>query len=123
VPGMRGNRRFLHSATRIFLLRLVALVNLMRLSLLKAAHVVMSFAAWQEIRVRSSRDLRFLCSGSLVKLRFATNTAAFAYASFAQDQQIKSNFNQANSYLTKLFLSGHSMRARWHYPVSQITVS
>jgi len=32
----------------------------MRLSLMKAAHVVASFAAWQEIRVRSGRDLRFL---------------------------------------------------------------
>src|ERR1700733_3413432 len=64
-----------------------------------------------------------LRSGSLVKLRFATNTAAFSYASFAQDQQIKSNFNQANPPLARLFLSSHSMRARWYYPVSQITVS
>jgi hypothetical protein len=28
----------------------------MRLSLLKAAHAVVSSAAWQEIRVRSGRD-------------------------------------------------------------------
>jgi hypothetical protein len=35
---------------------LVALANLMRLSLTKAAHVVLSSAAWQEIRVRSGRD-------------------------------------------------------------------
>jgi hypothetical protein len=39
-----------------FLLVLVALVNFMRLSLLKAAHVALSCAAWQEIRVRSGRD-------------------------------------------------------------------
>jgi hypothetical protein len=31
-------------------------VILMRLSLTKAAHVAMSSAAWQEIRVRSGRD-------------------------------------------------------------------
>jgi hypothetical protein len=35
---------------------LVALANFMRLSLLKAAHAVVSSAAWQEIRVRSGRD-------------------------------------------------------------------
>jgi hypothetical protein len=35
---------------------LVALVNFMRLSLTKAAHVVVSSAARQEIRVRSGRD-------------------------------------------------------------------
>jgi hypothetical protein len=31
----------------------MALVNLMRLSLMKAAYAVVSGAAWQEIRVRS----------------------------------------------------------------------
>jgi hypothetical protein len=34
----------------------VALANFMRLSLLKAAHAVVSSAAWQEIRVRSGRN-------------------------------------------------------------------
>jgi len=34
----------------------MALANFMRLSLLKAAHAVVSSAAWQEIRVRSGRD-------------------------------------------------------------------
>jgi hypothetical protein len=38
---------------------LVALAIFMRLSLKKAAHVAMSSAARQEIRVRSGRDLRF----------------------------------------------------------------
>ena len=38
---------------RIFLLRLVALANFMRLSLRKAAHAAVSSAVWQEIRVRS----------------------------------------------------------------------
>ena len=36
-----------------FLWNLVALANFMRLSLRKGAHVVVSSAAWQEIRVRS----------------------------------------------------------------------
>jgi len=42
-----------HSASPDFLLNLVALANFMRLSLLKAAHVALSCAAWQEIRLRS----------------------------------------------------------------------
>ena len=46
-----------HSST---LLELVALANPMRLSLMKAAHVVVSSAAWQEIRVRSGRDDKFV---------------------------------------------------------------
>jgi hypothetical protein len=37
--SIEGNRRSLHCATPDFLLRLVALANFMRLSLLKAAHV------------------------------------------------------------------------------------
>jgi hypothetical protein len=37
----------------VFLLNLVALANLMRLSLLKGAHAALSCAARQEIRVRS----------------------------------------------------------------------
>jgi hypothetical protein len=39
---------------------MVALANFMRLSLTKAAHVVASCAAWQEIRVRSGRDDNFV---------------------------------------------------------------
>jgi hypothetical protein len=35
---------------------LVALANFLRLSLLKAARAFVFKAAWQEIRVRSSRD-------------------------------------------------------------------
>jgi hypothetical protein len=46
-----------------FLSRLVALTNLMRLSLRKAAHAAMSSAAWQEIRVRSGRDDKFKGGG------------------------------------------------------------
>jgi hypothetical protein len=53
---LKENRRSLHYATPDFLLVLVALANFMRLSLLKAAHAVLSSAAWQEIRVRSGRD-------------------------------------------------------------------
>jgi hypothetical protein len=50
------NRRSLRYATPDFLSMLVALANLMRLSLRKAAHANVSSAAWQEIRVRSGRD-------------------------------------------------------------------
>jgi hypothetical protein len=45
---------------------LVALANIMRLSLMKAAHVVMSGAAKQEIRVRSGRDDKFLLCDEFV---------------------------------------------------------
>jgi hypothetical protein len=38
----------------------------MRLSLTKAAHVAMSSAAWQEIRVRSGRDDKFVCTRRIV---------------------------------------------------------
>jgi len=41
------------SASPDFLLNLVALANFMRLSVLKGAHVALSCAARQEIRVRS----------------------------------------------------------------------
>jgi hypothetical protein len=41
-------------------LNLVALVNFMRLSLIKAARAALSSAAWQEIRVRSGRDDKFV---------------------------------------------------------------
>jgi hypothetical protein len=47
------HRRSLHYATPDFLWNLVALVHVMRPSLRKGAHVALSSAAWQEIRVRS----------------------------------------------------------------------
>jgi hypothetical protein len=50
------------SASPDFLLKLVALANFMRLSLLKGAHAALSGAAWQEIRVRSGRDDNFVWS-------------------------------------------------------------
>jgi hypothetical protein len=53
---LKRNRRSLHYATPDFLLMLVALANFMRLSLMKAAHVVVSGAAKQEIRVSFGRD-------------------------------------------------------------------
>jgi hypothetical protein len=55
-----GNCRSLHCATPDFLLVLMALANFMRLSLLKAAHAFVSSAGWQEIRVRSGRDDKFV---------------------------------------------------------------
>jgi hypothetical protein len=48
--------RSLHFATPDFLWNLVALVHFMRPSLRKGADVVLSSAAWQEIRVRFGRD-------------------------------------------------------------------
>ena len=60
------NRRSLHSATPDFLLSLVALAILMRLSLTKAAHAAMSSVAWQEIRVRSGRDDKFVARRLLI---------------------------------------------------------
>ena len=53
---MDGNCRSLHYATPDFLWNLVALLHFMRPSLRKGAHVALSSAAWQEIRVRSGRD-------------------------------------------------------------------
>jgi hypothetical protein len=50
------NCRSLHFATPDFLWKLVGLVYFMRPSLRKGAQVVLSSAAWQEIRVRSGRD-------------------------------------------------------------------
>jgi len=41
---------------KVILQKLVALANIMRLSLKKGAHAVLSNAAWQEIQVRSGRD-------------------------------------------------------------------
>jgi uncharacterized protein YigA (DUF484 family) len=58
--NLKENRRSLHSATPDFLLSLVALAIFMRLSLTKAAHLAMSSAAWQEIRIRSGRDDNFI---------------------------------------------------------------
>jgi hypothetical protein len=55
-PEPKENRRSLHYATPDFPLVLVALANFMRLSFLKAAHAVVSSAAWQEIGLRSGRD-------------------------------------------------------------------
>jgi hypothetical protein len=61
VDGARKvNRRSLHYATADFLWKLVALVNIMRLSLKKGAHAVLSDAAWHDIRVRSGRDDKFV---------------------------------------------------------------
>jgi hypothetical protein len=58
IPAPRSTREAsaqgsLRYATPDFLLRLVALASFVRLSLMKAAYVVVSGAAWQEIRVRS----------------------------------------------------------------------
>jgi hypothetical protein len=47
----------------------VALANFMRLSVLKAAHAVVSSAAWQEIRVRSGRDDNFR-----LKIKFSVSS-------------------------------------------------
>jgi hypothetical protein len=52
----RRNRRSLHCATPDFLSKLVALADIMRLSLTKGARAVLSSPAWQEIRVRFGRD-------------------------------------------------------------------
>jgi hypothetical protein len=56
LRGMDENSRSLHYAPPDFLLNLVALIHFMRSSLRKGAHVDLSSAAWQEIRVRSGRD-------------------------------------------------------------------
>jgi len=54
APGReKRNCRSLHRATPDFLLNLVGSASFMRLSLRKAAHVALSTAAQQEIRVRS----------------------------------------------------------------------
>ena len=66
---MEKNSRSLHYATPDFLWNLVALSNLMRLSLRRAAHAAVSSAAWQEIRVRSGRD-----DNSLGRLEFVPAT-------------------------------------------------
>ena len=52
----KRNRRSLHGAPPDFLLNLVGPTSFMRLSLRKAAHVALSTAAQQDIRVRSVRD-------------------------------------------------------------------
>ena len=48
-----------------FLWNLVALADSMRLSLRKGAHVGASSAAWQEIRLRSGRDDKFVWAPEL----------------------------------------------------------
>src|ERR1700733_8772788 len=53
---VRKNRRSLHYAPPDFLLRSVALINCMRLSLRRAANVVVAGSAKKEIRVGSGRD-------------------------------------------------------------------
>jgi len=60
LDARRGNSRSLHFATPDFLWNLVASASFMRLSLLKGAHAALSSAAWQEIRVRSGRDDKFV---------------------------------------------------------------
>jgi hypothetical protein len=52
----RKNRRSLHCAPPDFLSRLVALIVCLRLSLRRAANVVVAGSAMQEIRVRFGRD-------------------------------------------------------------------
>jgi hypothetical protein len=59
------NPRSLHCAPPDFLWKLVASASFMRLSLVKGAHVLMSNAAWQEIRVRSGRDDNFAARAEL----------------------------------------------------------
>ncbi len=54
------NRRSLHCAPPDFLWNLVALTNFMRLSLRKDAQAALSSGTWQEIRVRSGRDDKFI---------------------------------------------------------------
>jgi hypothetical protein len=55
----------------------MALANFMRLSLMKVAHVVVSCAARQEIRVRSGRDDKFVWQhGFLFSNRFVISTGA-----------------------------------------------
>jgi hypothetical protein len=84
----KRNRRSLHDATPDFLWELVALANLMRLSLLKAAHVVASSAAWQEIRVRSGRDDNLLVQTNLSsrsELNPFPNTVPQGRLNLAQD--------------------------------------
>ena len=72
-----------------------------------------------QVRVAGSRCHLRLSS----RYRFATDTAAFAGAHFPQDQQIKSNFNQAHADPPALFLSCYRMSAHECHSVSQITVS
>jgi hypothetical protein len=58
--GRGAHRRSLRSATPDFLSTVVALVHFLRPSLRKGAHGALSSAAWQEIRVRSGRDDKFV---------------------------------------------------------------
>jgi hypothetical protein len=54
------NRRSLHCAPPDFLWDLLALIHFVHPSLRKGAHAALSNAAWQEIRVRSGRDDKFV---------------------------------------------------------------
>jgi hypothetical protein len=62
----RFNSKSLHFATPDFLWNLMALANFIRLSLRKGVYaVVISCAAWQEIRVRYGRDDKFVAGAEL----------------------------------------------------------
>jgi len=65
VDAGRAKSRTLHYAPPDFLWNLVASVYFMRLSSRKGARAVLSSAAWQEIRVRSGRDDKFLAAERL----------------------------------------------------------
>jgi hypothetical protein len=74
------NRRSLHCATPDFLLSLVAPAIFMRLSLTKAAHVAISSAAWQEIRVGSGRDDKFVRARFRVSRKGPRNCRSLGFA-------------------------------------------
>jgi hypothetical protein len=58
--GLRGALQIPPLRSPGFPVKLVALMQFMPLSLRKGAHVALSSAAWQEIRVRSGRDDNFV---------------------------------------------------------------
>jgi hypothetical protein len=60
LDARRANRRSLHFATPDFLSNLVASAIFMRLSLRRGTFAVLFSEAWQEIRVRSGRDDKFI---------------------------------------------------------------
>jgi hypothetical protein len=55
-----AEQQSLHCAPPDFLWNLVALLHFMRPSLRKGAYAALSSPAWQEIRVRSGRDDKFM---------------------------------------------------------------
>ena len=81
------------------------------------------FFALEEMTAGSGRVTSFSVCRETAEVRFATNTAAFVSKHFPQDQQIKSNLNQALADSLTLLLSGHCMSAHECRFVSQITVS